>query len=145
MDRRSILVLALLYQSLVGIHAQSSVPASPRSSESQAAGTRSAETRKTSKPYTGDLSIFDSPGRAERLQINRVLDILGIAPGKVVADIGAGSGWFTAIAAKRIAETGSVYAVDINPEAIRYINQRAEKEDLHNVKTVLSKPDDPLL
>jgi hypothetical protein len=38
--------------------------------------------RKTSDPYTGDLSIFDSPGREERLQINRVMDILGIAPGK---------------------------------------------------------------
>ncbi|MBV8052387.1 MAG: hypothetical protein JOZ80_14440, partial [Acidobacteriaceae bacterium] len=37
-----------------------------------------AESRKTSKPYTGDLSIFDSPGRDQRLQINRVMDILGI-------------------------------------------------------------------
>jgi len=145
MSRRGILVLALLWQSLVCIHAQNSAPASRRSSESQAAGTHSAQTRKTSKPYTGDLSIFDSPGRAERLQINRVLDILDMAPGRVVADIGAGSGWFTMLAAKRVTETGNVYAVDINPESIRYINQRARKEDLHNIKTVLSKPDDPLL
>ena len=145
MSRRGILVLALLWQSLVCIHAQNSAPASRRSSESQAAGTHSAQTRKTSKPYTGDLSIFDSPGRAERLQINRVLDILDMAPGRVVADIGAGSGWFTMLAAKRVTETGNVYAVDINPESIRYINQRAQKEDLHNIKTVLSKPDDPLL
>ena len=83
MRRRSILVLALLWQSLVCIHAQSSAPASRRSAESQAAGTHSAQTRKTSKPYTGDLSIFDSPGRSERLQINRVLDILDMAPGTV--------------------------------------------------------------
>ena len=145
MSRRGILVLALLWQSLVCIHSQNSAPASRRSSESQAAGTHSAQTRKTSKPYTGDLSIFDSPGRAERLQINRVLDILDMAPGRVVADIGAGSGWFTMLAAKRVTETGNVYAVDINPESIRYINQRAQKEDLHNIKTVLSKPDDPLL
>jgi len=145
MSRRGILVLALLWQSLVCIHAQNSAPASRRSSESQAAGTHSAQTRKTSKPYTGDLSIFDSPGRAERLQINRVLDILDMAPGRVVADIGAGSGWFTMLAAKRVTETGNVYAVDINPESIRYINQRAQKEDLHNIKTVLSTPDDPLL
>ena len=145
MSRRGTLVLALLWQSLVCIHAQNSAPASRRSSESQAAGTHSAQTRKTSKPYTGDLSIFDSPGRAERLQINRVLDILDMAPGRVVADIGAGSGWFTMLAAKRVTETGNVYAVDINPESIRYINQRAQKEDLHNIKTVLSTPDDPLL
>jgi SAM-dependent methyltransferase len=105
----------------------------------------SPPTRKTSTPYTGDLSIFDSPGRDERLQVNRVMDILGITAGKTVADIGAGSGWFSVRAAKRVTETGHVYAVDINPEAIRYIAQRAEKEHLHNVSTTLSKPDDPLL
>jgi cyclopropane fatty-acyl-phospholipid synthase-like methyltransferase len=101
--------------------------------------------RKTSTPYTGDLSIFDSPGREDRLQINRVMDILGVAPGKTVADIGAGSGWFTVRAAKRVTETGTVYAVDINPEAIRYVENRADKEHLHNVKTILSKADDPQL
>jgi len=101
--------------------------------------------RKTSTPYTGDLSIFDSSGRDTKLQINRVMDILGIGPGKTVADIGAGSGWFTVRAARRVAETGRVYAVDINPEATRYIDNRAQKEDLHNIKTILSKSDDPLL
>jgi len=101
--------------------------------------------RKTSTPYTGDLSIFDSPGRDERLQINRVMDILEIAPGKTVADIGAGSGWFTVRAARRVTASGTVYAVDINPEATRYIDKRAQKEGLHNVKTILSKSDDPQL
>jgi ubiquinone/menaquinone biosynthesis C-methylase UbiE len=72
------------------------------------------------------------------------MDTLGIRAGKSVADIGAGSGWFTVRAAKRVA-TGAVYAVDINPEATRYIDQRAEKERLANVKTILSKPDDPML
>jgi ubiquinone/menaquinone biosynthesis C-methylase UbiE len=101
--------------------------------------------RKTSTPYTGDLSIFDSPGREDRLQINRVMDILGIGPGKTVADIGAGSGWFTVRAARRVTDTGAVYAEDINPDAAAYVQKRAETEQLHNVKTVLSKPDDPLL
>ena len=101
--------------------------------------------RKTSEPYTGDLSIFESPGRDERLQINRVMDILGISPGKSVADIGAGSGWFTVRAARRIGSASLVYAVDINPEAIHYINERVQREQLPNVKTILSKPDDPLL
>ena len=73
------------------------------------------------------------------------MDILGIASGKFVADIGAGSGWFTIRAAKRVGDTGLVYAVDINPEAMHYIADRAEKEHLSNVKTILSKPDDPLL
>ena len=116
----------------------------PCIAKSQYAATQS-EHRKTSTPYTGDLSIFDSPGRDERLQINRVMDILGIAPGKNVADIGAGSGWFTVRAAKRVGDTGTVYAVDINPEAIRYINSRIRKENLRNVKPILGKPDNPLL
>ena len=103
------------------------------------------DTRKTSTPYTGDLSIFDSPGRAERLQIDRVMDLLGIGPGKTVADIGAGSGWFTVQAARRVSDSGIVYAVDINPEAIHYIENRLQKEQLHNVKTILGREDDPLL
>jgi predicted methyltransferase len=99
--------------------------------------------RKTSTPYTGDLSIFDAPGRDERLQIGRVMEMLGIAPGKSVADIGAGSGWFTVRAARRVTSSGTVYAVDINPEAIQYIDARAKKEQLENIKTILSRPDDP--
>jgi len=83
--------------------------------------------RKTSEPYTGDLSVFESPGRDDRLQISRVMDILSIAPGKSVADIGAGSGWFSVRAARRIGAAGSVYAVDINPEAIRYIDKRIKQ------------------
>jgi SAM-dependent methyltransferase len=103
------------------------------------------EPRKTSEPYTGDLSIFDSPGREDRLQINRVMDILGIETGKTVADIGAGSGWFTVRAAKRVGSAGLVYAVDINPEAIRYIGDRARKEQLQNVTAILGKADNSLL
>jgi ubiquinone/menaquinone biosynthesis C-methylase UbiE len=131
LKRFALFVLLLQFHALTAVtQAQSSPP---------------TENRKTSTPYTGDLSIFDSPGRDERLQINRVMDILGIVPGTTVADIGAGSGWFTVRAAKRVGDTGTVYAVDINPEAIRYIEARVRKENLHNVKPVLGKPDDPLL
>ena len=102
-----------------------------------------AEQRKTSEPYKGDLSIFEAPGRDEKLQINRVMDLLAIQPGKSVADIGAGSGWFTVRAARRVGSAGTVYAVDINPDATKYIEQRAKKEKLGNVKAILSTPDDP--
>lgn len=111
----------------------------------QSAQTEQSSKRPTSTPYTGDLSIFESAGRDERLQINRVMDILKVAPGKNVADIGAGSGWFTVRAAKRVGATGTVYAVDINPEAIQYIDRRAKDESLTNVKTILNKADDPML
>jgi cyclopropane fatty-acyl-phospholipid synthase-like methyltransferase len=115
-------------------------PAPVRAQSSSAAPSTQ---RKTSTPYTGDLSIFDTPGRDERLQINRVMDMLGIEPGKAVVDIGAGSGWFTVRAARRVTGSGTVYAVDISPEAIHYIDERSKKEQLRNIKTILSKPDDP--
>ena len=101
--------------------------------------------RPTSTPYTGDLSIFDDPGRAERLQINRVMDTLGISSGKSVADVGAGSGFFTVLAARRVGDNGTVYAEDINPDSVQHIDARVKKEGLHNVKTVLGKPNDALL
>lgn len=102
-------------------------------------------TRKTSDPYTGDLSIFEDVARDKNLQIDRVMDILKISEGKSVADIGAGSGWFTVRAAKRVGAGGQLFAVDINQEYIDHINQRAAAEGFKNIKTVLGKPDDPML
>ena len=98
--------------------------------------------RPTSTPYAGDLSIFETPGRDKRLQIDRVMDLLGITPGKAVADIGAGSGWFTVRAARRVGATGVVYAEDINPEAVRAIETRAKKEQLSTVRAILGTPDE---
>lgn len=127
---RFLLLIFLLSQPFL-LYPQSQNPAAPD--------------RQTSQPYSGDLSIFESPGRDKRLQIDRVMDILGIGPGKAVADIGAGSGWFTVRAARKVTPTGNVYAVDINPEAIRYIKNRATQEKLTNIQTVQSQPDNPLL
>jgi ubiquinone/menaquinone biosynthesis C-methylase UbiE len=104
---------------------------------------QSSPNRPTSTPYTGDLSIFEYPDRDKKLQIDRVMDLLSIAPGKNVADIGAGSGWFTVRAARRVGPTGAVIAEDINPIAIEAIGKRAAKEDLANVRTVLGTPDNP--
>ena len=119
-----------LITTAIGARAQSAAP---------------AQHRATSTPYTGDLSIFETPGRDQRLHINEVMDVLGITPGKSVADIGAGSGWFTVRAAKRVGDGGTVYAVDINPAAIQYIRDRIQKDQIENVKTILSKPDNPML
>jgi SAM-dependent methyltransferase len=104
---------------------------------------QSVTQRPTSTPYTGDLSIFEYPDRDKKLQIDRVMDLLGIVKGKNVADIGAGSGWFTVLAARRVGPTGAVLAEDINPLAIEYIGKRISKENLPNVRTVLGTPDDP--
>lgn len=102
-------------------------------------------TRPTSEPYTGDLAIFEDADRAKKLQVERVMDVLGIKRGSHVADIGAGSGWFTVRSARRVGKEGAVYAVEINPEYVRHIKRRAKREKLSNIRTILGKPHDPLL
>ena len=101
--------------------------------------------RPTSEPYAGDLSIFESPDREQKLQVERVMDVLGLKEGVSVADIGAGSGWFTVRAARRVGAGGAVYAVEINPEYVKHIEARAAREKLPQIKTVLGREDDPLL
>lgn len=115
---------------------QISAQAAPQETGQSQAPTPQAQ-RPTSTPYSGDLSIFEYPDRDKKLHVDRVMDLLGIAPGKAVADIGAGSGWFTVRAAARVGPTGAVFAEDINSKAVNYIAQRAVKEKLGNVRTVL--------
>ena len=102
-------------------------------------------THPTSTPYAGDLSIFEEPGRDKRLQIDRVMDLLQLKPGMTIADIGAGGGWFSVRAARRVAPGGRVIAEDINPKGITYIQQRAQREHLSNIEPLLGTPDDPRL
>ena len=111
---------------------------------SSAAQAPAAE-RPTSTPYSGDLSIFEYPDRDQKLEIQRVMTLLQLSPGKNVADIGAGSGWFSVRAARRVSPGGTVVAEDINPKAVEYIQQRAAKESLPNIKPVLGTPNDPRL
>jgi len=104
-----------------------------------------APTHPTSTPYTGDLSVFEDPARDQKLQIDRVMDTLGLHAGSSVADIGAGGGWFSVRAARRVGATGHVLAEDINPTAVDAIRARAIKEKLLNIEPYLGTPDDPKL
>jgi ubiquinone/menaquinone biosynthesis C-methylase UbiE len=73
------------------------------------------------------------------------MDLLGVKAGSAVADIGAGGGWFTMLAARRVGPTGTVYANEINDEYIDYINKRAAREGVRNVRTILGTTNDPKL
>jgi predicted methyltransferase len=144
-------VSLLLFAELIFLFVRVALSASPFAALTTLEAQNNANTnsqpapRKTSQPYTGDLSIFENKDRDEKLQVQRVMDILGIKEGVHVADIGAGSGWFTVRAAKRVGSTGNVYAVDINPESIAYINRRIQQNGIVNVHAILSKEDDPAL
>jgi SAM-dependent methyltransferase len=101
--------------------------------------------RPVSDVYDGDLSIFEDPGRAEAMSIERVMDVLDVRPGGVVADVGAGSGWLTVRAARRVGPGGKVLAVEINRAYLAHIEARARSERLANVVPVLGTTDDPRL
>ncbi len=73
------------------------------------------------------------------------LDALGIKPGMVVADIGAGSGYMSLRMAVRVGPTGKVYAEDVQPEMLRLLRQNEAKAKLSNIETVLGSEADPKL
>jgi len=72
-----------------------------------------------------------------------VLDHLQTRPGDVVADIGAGTGYFTLLLAKRVGKEGIVYAVDVEQQMVDLVVKRAKKEGYANVKAILASFDDP--
>ena len=91
------------------------------------------------------IQRMESPDRVEWQKPEKVVDYLSINKGDTVADIGAGSGYFTVLFSKRVGDNGKVYAVDIEKGMIEYIEKRAQKEGLNNMNYILAKPDDPLL
>ncbi|MGH9914004.1 MAG: class I SAM-dependent methyltransferase, partial [Pyrinomonadaceae bacterium] len=126
-------------------HQAAPTPLSTKTAQQSTPSNTDTIERSTSEPYKGDLSIFEDPKREQKLQIQRVMDILEIKEGSNVADIGAGSGWFAVRAGRRVGGSGTVYAVEINRDYLKHIEARAAQEKLTNVHTVLGKEDDPLL
>jgi ubiquinone/menaquinone biosynthesis C-methylase UbiE len=77
-------------------------------------------------------------------QPEKIMDSLGIRPGMVIGEAGAGQGYFTFHLAKRVGETGKVYANDIDRRALRRIEERCREEGVHTITTVIGKVDDPI-
>jgi predicted methyltransferase len=92
-----------------------------------------------------DLGFLEGPDRDAWQKPDQVMDALGIADGAVVADLGAGAGWFTIRLARRVGPNGLVYAEDIQPQMIEAIRRRVAREGLRNVRTVHGTAQDPRL
>ena len=93
----------------------------------------------------GGAGWLERPEREDEEAPSRALDALALKPGMVVADIGAGSGYYSSRIAKRVGPTGRVYATDIQPGMIELLKRRIASEGLTNVTTVLGGLDDPRL
>jgi SAM-dependent methyltransferase len=87
---------------------------------------------------------FDDPARDSWQMPAQVIDILGLSPDASVADIGAGTGYFSVRLAKAVPR-GIVYAVDVEPSMLEHIRNRAVGEHLHNVVTVQASSASPNL
>lgn len=112
------------------------------------AATASAQTPHTHRhTFSGAerwAHVFDDPERDRWQKPHEVIQALALAPDTRVADLGAGTGYFAARLANMLPK-GRVYAVDVEPEMVRYLGERAKREKLPNLQSVQGKPDDPAL
>jgi ubiquinone/menaquinone biosynthesis C-methylase UbiE len=81
----------------------------------------------------------------DRQPPDRVMDAIGIKPGMIVGEIGAGRGRYTVHLANRVGEKGKIFANDIDQDALAYLQERLRRNHIGNVLTVLGREDDPLL
>jgi len=92
-----------------------------------------------------------APENANEARLNnlqppdQVMDIIGLAAGMSIAEIGAGWGRYVVHLADRVGPEGKVYAEDINAEALRHLAQRCRRGGFSNVETILGEPTDPKL
>jgi SAM-dependent methyltransferase len=83
--------------------------------------------------------VFDDPERDAWQKPHEVIQALALKPDATVVDIGAGTGYFAARLA-RMLPNGTVYAVDVEPEMVKYLAERAKREGLDNLKPVAATP-----
>jgi ubiquinone/menaquinone biosynthesis C-methylase UbiE len=93
----------------------------------------------------GGAGWLERAEREDEEAPSKAIDLLELKPGMVVADIGAGSGYYSSRIAKRVGPTGRVYATDIQPGMIALLQRRITAEGLTNMTTVLGGVDDPKL
>jgi SAM-dependent methyltransferase len=87
---------------------------------------------------------FDDPKRDAWQKPHEVIQALALKPDAVIADIGSGTGYFSVRLAHMVPK-GRVYGVDIEPDMVKYLAERAKREGLKNLIAVTGAPGDPLL
>ncbi len=78
------------------------------------------------------------------LQPEKVMDAIGVKPGMVIGEGGAGEGYFTFKLSRRVGDTGRIYANDIVERVLGVIERRCDREGISNITTILGEIDDPL-
>jgi len=86
---------------------------------------------------------LERPERTKEERPDLVLAALDIRPGMAVADIGAGTGYYSWLMSQRVGASGAVYAVDIQPEMLKLLEQQMSRRGAQNVKAILGTATDP--
>lgn len=92
-----------------------------------------------------ELGVLEGPDRDAWQKPDLIMDALGIGEGSVVADLGAGGGWFTVRLARRVGPNGTVFAQDVQSQMLEAIKRRVGREGLRNVEYVQGSNVDPRL
>lgn len=77
-------------------------------------------------------------------QPQKVMEVIGVRPGMVIGEVGAGEGYFTFKLARKVGPTGKIYANDIVKRCLKKIKEKCKKEGLTNIVTVKGEVEDPL-
>ena len=101
--------------------------------------------RKLSGSYTRMTALFDKSNRAQQLYLRQVFQDLEIHRNSQVADIGAGTGWLTVRLGAFVGPKGKIYAVEILPRYVSYIEEKVKEYKLNNVEPILGSATDPKL
>jgi SAM-dependent methyltransferase len=91
----------------------------------------------------GYLWLLERPERDAYQMPDKVMQTLALRPGERVADIGAGSGYFTRRVARAVGPGATVWAIDIAPDVLAYLAERARAEGLDNIRTRIVGKEDP--
>jgi ubiquinone/menaquinone biosynthesis C-methylase UbiE len=114
--------------------------------QAAAPGTHPVTGREYARPMSADGADWLSRNeRDQEEQPKQAVDALNIPKGATVADIGAGSGYITALLARRVGPTGKVYANDIQPRMLDLLRRYIAQQKLTNAEPVLGAIDDPKL
>jgi len=88
--------------------------------------------------------IWGQSERETRQPPQKIMDAVGVKPGMIIGEPGAGNGYFTFPLAERTGNTGKVYANEISQRFLDEIQSRAQREKINNIVTVLGDTEDPL-
>lgn len=132
MNRIASLTLALVLSACAGWVAAPAAAQSPHTSEHSFGGAEKW------------AQVFDDPKRDAWQKPHEVIQALALKPDAVIADIGSGTGYFSARFANMVPK-GRVYGVDTEPDMVKYLADRAKREGLKNITAVAGAPGDPRL